>query len=159
MAHKDLRGFLDVLEKEGQLVRMTDPVLPEPDISAILSANNKGIGDTAPAISFENIKGFTSDSKIVSNVHGSWPNIALAFGMDKDTSLKDIAREFNRRYQNFDKGSIVEMRQTRPWQEVVVEGDDINIFELLPLFRLNPGDGGFFLNKVLDRIAPPGPHG
>ena len=38
MAHKDLRGFLDVLEKEGQLIRMTDPVLPEPDISAILSA-------------------------------------------------------------------------------------------------------------------------
>ena len=146
MAHKDLRGFIDVLEKEGQLIRMADPVLPEPDISAILTANNKGIGDQAPAIMFENIKGFTSDKKIASNVHGSWPNIALAFGMDKDSLLKDIAREFNRRYQNFNEGSIEEM-DSAPWQECVIEGDDINVFELMPLFRLNPGDGGFFINK------------
>jgi UbiD family decarboxylase len=50
VAHRDLRGFIDVLEKEGQLVRMTEEVLPEPDISAILSANNKDIGDQAPAM-------------------------------------------------------------------------------------------------------------
>ena len=54
MAHKDFRGFLDLLEKEGQLLHMTEEVLPEPDISAILSANNKGIGETAPAIAFDN---------------------------------------------------------------------------------------------------------
>lgn len=147
MAHRDLKGFVELLEKEGQLIRMTEEVLPEPDISAILSANNKGIGDRAPAIMFENIKGFTSDYKLVSNVHGSWPNIALAFGLPKDTPLKEIAREFNRRYQNFDKGSIEEM-DSAPWQEVVIEGDDINLFELMPLFRLNPGDGGFYINKA-----------
>ena len=146
MAHKDLRGFIDVLEKEGQLIRITDPVLPEPDISAIMTANNKGIGETAPGIIFENIKGFNSDKKIAANIHGSWPNIALTFGMPKDTSLKDIAEEFNTRYQNFDKGSIEE-KADPPWQECIVEGDDINLFELMPLFRLNPGDGGFFLNK------------
>ena len=96
MAHRDLKGFMELLEKEGQLIRMTEEVLPEPDISAILSANNKGIGEQAPAIMFENIKGFTSDTKLVSNVHGSWPNIALAFGLPKNTPLKEIAREFNR---------------------------------------------------------------
>jgi UbiD family decarboxylase len=29
-----------------------------------------------------------------------------------------------------------------PWQEVTVE-KDINLFDLLPLFRLNRGDGGY----------------
>ena len=148
MAYKDLREFIETLEKEGQLIRIADPVLPEPDISAIMTANNKGIGETAPGIIFENIKGFNSDKKIAANIHGSWPNIALAFGMPKDTPLRDIAEEFNRRYQNFETGSIKEMDiESAPWNECVVEGDDINLFELLPLFRLNPDDGGFFLNK------------
>ena len=35
---------------------------------------------------------------------------------------------------------------TAPWQEVVVD-KDINLFDLMPLCRLNRGDGGFFLDK------------
>jgi 4-hydroxybenzoate decarboxylase len=50
MAHKDLRSFLETLEKEGQLLRIKQEVMPEPDISAICTANNKGIGETAPAL-------------------------------------------------------------------------------------------------------------
>ena len=147
MAHKDLRSFLDCLEKEGQLLRIKEEVMPEPDIAAILTANNKGIGENAPALLFENIHGFTSDEKLVSNVHGSWPNMALSFGMPKDTSPIALCQEFNRRYINFDKGEIKEMGSA-PWQEVVIEGDDINLFELGPHFRLNDGDGGFYINKA-----------
>jgi 4-hydroxybenzoate decarboxylase len=34
-----------------------------------------------------------------------------------------------------------------PWQEVVVD-KDVNLFELMPLFRLNRGDGGFYIDKA-----------
>ena len=146
MACKDLRSFIELLEKEGQLLRVTEEVLPEPDLSAAFSANNKGIGDQAPALLFNNIKGFTSDTQLVANVHGSWPNMALACGLPKDISVKDLSTEFNKRYMAFDKGSIEE-KADPPWREVVLEGDDINLFELMPLFRLNPGDGGMYINK------------
>ncbi|NGH43173.1 phenolic acid decarboxylase, partial [Escherichia coli] len=35
-----------------------------------------------------------------------------------------------------------------PWAENEVNGEEINLFEILPLFRLNDGDGGFYLDKA-----------
>jgi 4-hydroxybenzoate decarboxylase len=58
MPYYDLRSYLDALKQEGQLLQVTDPVLPEPDISAAACAVNK-LGETAPALLFENIKGYT----------------------------------------------------------------------------------------------------
>lgn len=29
-----------------------------------------------------------------------------------------------------------------------MEGEEVNIFEVLPLFRLNDGDGGFYIDKA-----------
>ncbi|MBV9036024.1 MAG: UbiD family decarboxylase, partial [Acidobacteriaceae bacterium] len=73
-----------------------------------------------------------------------WANHALALGMDKHTPLRDQFFEFVRRYRMFP--GQVERVNSAPWQEVVVD-KDINLFELLPLFRLNCGDGGFFIDK------------
>ena len=146
MACKDLRSFIDLLESENQLLRIKEEVMPEPDISAACSAANKGLGDQAPALMFENINGYTSDTKLVTNVHGSWPNMALAFGLPKNTPLKDLSDAFNDRYMNFQKGSIEE-KDDPLWEDVVLEGDDINLFTLMPHFRLCPGDGGFYINK------------
>ena len=36
---------------------------------------------------------------------------------------------------------------TAPWQEVVVD-KDINLYDLMPLFRLNRGDGGYYIDKA-----------
>jgi UbiD family decarboxylase len=33
-----------------------------------------------------------------------------------------------------------------PWQEVVID-KDIDLYRLMPLFRLNRGDGGYFIDK------------
>ena len=64
MAHKDLHSFLECLEKEGQLLRIKQEVMPEPDIFAICTANNKGMGETAPALLFEKINGFPDEVKL-----------------------------------------------------------------------------------------------
>jgi UbiD family decarboxylase len=82
-AYQDLREFLSVLEQEQQLLRITDQVKFEPDLAAAACALAR-MGENSPAIVFNNIAG-CSNAQVAMNVHGSWPNHALALGMDKDT--------------------------------------------------------------------------
>lgn len=144
MAYDDLRSFLQVLDKEGQLLHITEEVMPEPDIAAAANAAPR-LGDAAPALYFDNVHGFT-DARIAMNVHGSWANHALALGMDKNSSTKDQVDEFIRRWAKFPVKP--EWRDNPLWAENSVDGDDINIFDILPLFRLNDGDGGFYIAKA-----------
>src|SRR5262245_55473035 len=145
MACKDLRSFLQVLEESEQLLRITEPVWPEPDIGAAASAANKGLGERAPALMFENIRGFQK-AQLATNVHGSWPNMALMLGLPKDTPPKAQFIEFCRRYKNFARGNIEE-KQSAPWQEILIV-ENINLYLPMPHFRLNPGDGGLYINKA-----------
>ena len=125
------------------MLRITEQVKFEPDLAAAACALTK-IGETGPAILFDNIAGCPG-AQVAMNVHGSWPNHALALGMDKDTPLRDQFFEFVRRFKMFP--GEMEHVATAPWQEVVVD-KDINLFELMPLFRLNRGDGGFYIDKA-----------
>jgi hypothetical protein len=68
-AFKTLRDFLELLETDKQLLRITDAVSPEPDLAAAGRAINQAGGETSPALLFNNIKG-------------------LMLGMEKDASLK-----------------------------------------------------------------------
>ena len=141
-AYKDLREFLSVLEAEGQLLRIADRVNPEPDLAAAACALTQ-FGESIPALRFDDIAGYTG-AQVLMNVHGSWPNHALALGMDKAAAVRDQFFEFVRRYQQY-PGEL-ERVTSAPWQEVVVE-KDVNLFDLMPLFRLNRGDGGYFIDK------------
>ncbi|MGP3776290.1 non-oxidative vanillic acid decarboxylases subunit C [Streptomyces sp. SDT5-1] len=144
MPYDDLRSFLGTLEKEGQLLRITDEVLPEPDLAAAANATGR-IGENAPALYFDNVKGFT-DARIALNVHGSWANHALALGLPKNTPVKEQVEEFARRWDAFPVAP--ERREDAPWRENAQEGEDVDLFSVLPLFRLNDGDGGFYLDKA-----------
>ena len=142
-AYQDFREFLSVLEQQKQLLRITDPVKLEPDLTAASAAATR-LGNRSPALMFNNIAGYQSQ-QIVTNVHGSWTNHALALGMDPDTGPKDQFLEFVRRYRLY-PGQLQRVTSA-PWQEVVID-KDINLFEILPLFRWNLGDGGFFIDKA-----------
>jgi vanillate/4-hydroxybenzoate decarboxylase subunit C len=144
MAYDDLRSFLKALDEEGQLLRITDQVTPEPDLAAAANAAAR-LGDAAPALYFDNVLGFTS-ARIAMNVHGSWANHALALGMPKHASTREQVEEFIRRWAKFPVKP--EYRENPPWAENSVEGEEVNIFEVLPLFRLNDGDGGFYIDKA-----------
>ncbi|MGW7087090.1 non-oxidative hydroxyarylic acid decarboxylases subunit C [Streptomyces sp. NPDC054871] len=144
MPHDDLRSFLDTLEKEGQLLRLTEEVLPEPDLAAAANATGR-IGENAPALYFDNVKGFT-DARIAMNVHGSWANHALALGLPRNTPVKEQVEAFAARWDAFPVAP--ERREDAPWRENTQEGADVDLFSVLPLFRLNDGDGGFYLDKA-----------
>ncbi|MCX5395553.1 non-oxidative hydroxyarylic acid decarboxylases subunit C [Streptomyces sp. NBC_00102] len=144
MAYDDLRSFLATLEKEGQLLRITEEVLPEPDLAAAANATGR-IGENAPALYFDNVTGFT-DARIAMNVHGSWANHALALGLPKHTPVKEQVETFAARWDAFPVAP--ERREDAPWRENTQEGADVDLFSVLPLFRLNDGDGGFYLDKA-----------
>jgi vanillate/4-hydroxybenzoate decarboxylase subunit C len=144
MAYDDLRAFLNTLDEQGQLLRITDEVLPEPDIAAAANAAPR-LGDNAPALYFDNVKGFT-DARIAMNVHGSWANHALALGLPKDTGVRAQVDEFIARWAKFPVKPV--WREDPPWAQNTQTGEDVNIFEVLPLIRLNDGDGGFYLDKA-----------
>ncbi|MBY8860340.1 UbiD family decarboxylase [Nocardia sp. CA2R105] len=144
MQFDDLRSFLVALDAGGQLLRISDEVQAEPDLAAAANAAGR-IGDTAPGLYFDDIAGFTN-AKVALNTLGSWPNHAIALGMDPATSTRAQVAEFIRRWDAFPVEP--ERREDAPWRANTVQGDDINIFDLLPLFRLNDGDGGFYLDKA-----------
>lgn len=148
--YKDLREFLQTLEAEGQLVRVKEEVDPDRDISAAGCAATS-IKD-GPAVLFENVRGYKYS--IVTNVHGSWANQALMLGMPKNTSVKEQFFEMDRRWDKYPVKPNVVSREDAPCKENVMS-EDINIFDILPLYRINEQDGGFYISKASVVSADP----
>ncbi|ASZ60149.1 UbiD family decarboxylase [Bacillus subtilis] len=143
MAYQDFREFLAALEKEGQLLTVNEEVKPEPDLGAAARAASN-LGDKSPALLFNNIYGY-HNAQIAMNVIGSWPNHAMMLGMPKDTPVKEQFFEFAKRYDQFPMP--VKREETAPFHENEIT-EDINLFDILPLFRINQGDGGYYLDKA-----------
>ncbi|MCY8171617.1 phenolic acid decarboxylase BsdC [Bacillus inaquosorum] len=143
MAYQDFREFLAALEKEGQLLTVNEEVKPEPDLGAAARAASN-LGDKSPALLFNNIYGY-HNAQIAMNVIGSWPNHAMMLNMPKDTPVKEQFFEFAKRYDQFPMP--VKREETAPFHENEIT-EDINLFDILPLFRINQGDGGYYLDKA-----------
>lgn len=141
--YKDLREFLQTLEEEGQLVRIKEEVSPEPDIGAAgrACANMK----EKPAVLFEKVKGYKYS--VVTNVHGSWQNHALMLGMPKNATVKEQFLELNRRWDKFPVPPKILSREEAKCKENTID-ENINLFDILPLYRINDQDGGFFISKA-----------
>ncbi|GLJ01657.1 non-oxidative hydroxyarylic acid decarboxylases subunit C [Bacillus sp. YKCMOAS1] len=144
MSYRDLREFLDLLESENQLVRIKDEVMPEPDLSAI--GRSAPDMENAPAVLVEKVKGY--NTPVVLNVHGSWQNHALMLNMDKNTPVKEQFFELERIWDRYPIKPVWVDKKDAPVKEVVIE-EDINLFDVLPLFRINEFDAGFYLSKAL----------
>ncbi|MFL6978193.1 phenolic acid decarboxylase BsdC [Bacillus inaquosorum] len=143
MAYQDFREFLAALEKEGQLLTVNEEVKPEPDLGAAARAASN-LGDKSPALLFNNIYGY-HNAQIAMNVIGSWPNHAMMLDMPKDTPVKEQFFEFAKRYDQFPMP--VKREETALFHENEIT-EDINLFDILPLFRINQGDGGYYLDKA-----------
>ena len=142
MPYASLRDFLVKAEEEGQLLRIREEVRPEPDIRAIACAATKV--PSGPVVLFEKIQGYP-DKQVVMNVHGSWENHALALDLPKNTPVREQFQEIVRRW---DRYPIPAKRvASGPVKEVILDRN-FSLFRELPLFRVNPLDGGFYLSKA-----------
>lgn len=142
MPYRSLRDFLTKLEAEGQLVRIKESVKPEPDIRAAACAAAKMAG--GPALLFERIEGY-GERQVAMNVHGSFQNHALMLDLPKETGLKDQFHELVRRFDRYPVPS--KQVSDAPLKEVIIDKNP-SLYKELPLFRVNPMDGSFYLSKA-----------
>src|SRR6187455_3621201 len=79
----DLRAWIALLEREGELVRVDTEVDPDLEITEI---NDRVVKSGGPALLFENVKG--SRHPLLINQFGTERRMAIAFGVER---LDDIA--------------------------------------------------------------------
>jgi 4-hydroxy-3-polyprenylbenzoate decarboxylase len=85
MAYKDLQEFVDILEREGELVRIKTQVDAELEITEIADRVSKAYG---PALLFENVRGY--DIPVLINAFGSTKRMAMSLGVDR---IDDVAED------------------------------------------------------------------
>ena len=85
--YKDLREFLDYLEQQGDLKRITQLIDPKLEMTEISDRVLKANG---PALLFENVV----DSKIpvLTNLFGSTRRVAAAMGCDDVSQLREVGK-------------------------------------------------------------------
>ena len=96
MAFRDLREFIQELEKRGELFRMPVLVDPELEITEIADRVSKGPASHNKAILFERVKG--SDMPVLINAFGSASRMALALNVaDLEQLNHDLAKTIDLR--------------------------------------------------------------
>jgi 4-hydroxy-3-polyprenylbenzoate decarboxylase len=150
---KDLRDWIALLEREGELVRVAAEVDPDLEITEIVDRTVKSGG---PALLFERPKG--SQHPLLINQFGTERRMCLAFGVEK---LDDIARRVSDVLEMQPPQGLMEkvrglqklksIADSRPktvgkgvCQEIVLRGDEVDL-GLLPIQRCWPGDPAPFI--------------
>lgn len=89
MAYRDLQDFIAVLEKEGELKRITTEVSNELEITEITDRISKEYG---PALLFENVKGY--DMPVLINAYGTKKRMAMSLGVESLDAIADEIIDF-----------------------------------------------------------------
>lgn len=142
---RSLRDFLEFLSEHGQCITWPEQVIPEPDIRNVAVAAGRDAMN-APAIIFDKITGYPG-KRIVVGVHGSFTNLALLLGQPRGTTIKDLFYEIVGRW-GADKPLINRIEPSKAAVHALRVERDINLYELLPLYRINEYDGGFYIAKA-----------
>ena len=150
---RDLRGFIKILEKRGQLKRISALVDPDMEIAEI---SNRMLQKGGPGLLFENVKG--ASFPVAVNLMGTVERICWAMNMEKPEELETLGKKLSmlqqpkppkKISQAIDFGKVlfdvVKAKPGRdffpPCQQVVVAGNDLDLNKL-PLIRPYPGDAG-----------------
>ncbi len=153
MPTKDLRDWIALLEREGELVRVAAEVDPDLEVTEIVDRTVKSGG---PALLFERPKG--SEHSLLINQFGTERRMCLAFGVEK---LDDVAQRVAAVLEMQPPSGLMEkvrglqklksIADSRPktvgkgaCQEIVLRGEDVNL-GLLPIQRCWPGDPAPFI--------------
>jgi 4-hydroxy-3-polyprenylbenzoate decarboxylase len=149
----DLREWIALLEREGELVRVGAEVDPDLEITEITDRTVKAGG---PALLFEDVRG--SRHPLLINQFGTERRMCLAFGV---SSLDDVARRLEdvlemqppqglvEKVKGLKKlKSIADSRprgvRSGPVHDVVLTGDEVDL-DALPIQRCWPGDPAPFI--------------
>lgn len=156
MAYKDLHQFIQRLESEGKLKRITREVDPYLEITEITDRVCKAHG---PALLFERVKG--SSMPVLTNAMGSYERMALALGADsldqKASEIEELILWAYSQARSIDIKTILpKLQLARSFfphqvrkaacQQIIEHEPDLR---KLPILTCWPQDGGPFLTLPL----------
>jgi 4-hydroxy-3-polyprenylbenzoate decarboxylase len=169
MAYYSLREFIEQLEINNELIRITDQVSPILEISEITDRISKQ-GGGGKALLFENVEG--SKIPVLINAFGSTKRINLALGVQ---NIEKIPADIDKYLKIVPPSSLLEKIKLLPMlleaaafppkivssnqalcQEIIYSGDDVDL-EKLPILQCWPSDAGRFItfpiviNRSIDR--------
>ena len=178
MAYRDLRDFLAQLEASGDLARVAAPVDPRLEMTALC---DRALRENGPALLFEHPVGERRGPDrnvipVLGNLFGTPERIAKAMGADPANwrrSLREIGELIAFLREPSPPKSLVDawrttrpvlmkvldmapkLRTGAPCQQVVWEGDDVDLSRL-PVQTCWPGDAGPLITWGL--TVTRGPH-
>ena len=165
MSYKSIKEFIATLESEGELLRISEKVSTDLEITEIADRFSK-LSDGGKALLFENT-GY--DFPVLINAFGSKKRIELSLGVN---NIEDIAQELEDVFKNltspkntiFDKLKMLpELGKMAAWmpksiggegvcQEIIIKNPDIN---KLPVLKCWPADGGKFVTLPMVNTKDP----
>lgn len=142
VAWRDLREWLDLVERHGELKRIGAEIDPDEELAALtFMATRAG---TAPALLFENLKGSRSDARVLSNMLGSSKErYALAVGIDPALGVGDMIAATRPIMKRRIAPRMIP-KVDAAVNEIVLRGSDIDL-TALPVPKFWPGDGGRYI--------------
>ncbi|HMY03776.1 MAG TPA: UbiD family decarboxylase, partial [Candidatus Obscuribacter sp.] len=157
MAYTDLRDFIDVLSRQGELMRITTEVSADLELAEITDRVSK-LKEGNKALLFTNVKGY--DMPVLINAFGSHRRMCLSLEVDNLDSIADRIRSFIKPKvpESFmEKLSFLPMLMEvakfppkvtgghAPCQEVVITDPNSPMLDKLPILKCWPEDGGPFI--------------
>ena len=153
MKYSDLREFIAFLEQRGELVRISQEVDPNLEMTEISDRTLRAKG---PALLFENPKGY--DTPVLCNLFGTPERVAMGMGQESVTALRDVGtllaflkepeppkglRDLWEKRHDFKQVLNMPVKEIKnaPCQEIVLEGDQVDL-DQLPIQTCWPGDVG-----------------
>ncbi|RPI76551.1 MAG: phenylphosphate carboxylase subunit alpha, partial [Desulfobacteraceae bacterium] len=137
--YKDNRAYIKALLETGDAVLVNEEVDWDLELGAIVRRTCEKKG---PAAYFKNIKEYPGFEAIGAPI-ATYRRLAIAFGLDPNTRIPDIAAEYLRRTKAA-KVFPPKVIRDAPCQEVILQGDDANIMNL-PAPMVHDGDGGRYI--------------
>jgi 4-hydroxy-3-polyprenylbenzoate decarboxylase len=140
MAFKDLREFIDALERDGELLRVPVPVDWRYEVGGWIR-KSIDMRPKGPALLFENLQGYSSEFRLFSAGLATYPRLAMALGLPKQTPPREIINFYRERIKKPVAPALV---PTGPVKEHILTGDAIDLFTF-PVPWWTPRDGGRYI--------------
>ncbi|MCW8876847.1 MAG: 4-hydroxy-3-polyprenylbenzoate decarboxylase [Kangiellaceae bacterium] len=165
--YKDLRDFLDHLEKQGDLKRIQLEVDPNLEMTEI---SDRVLRADGPALLFENPKG--SNVPVLANLFGSTRRVAAAMGCEDVSQLREVGKllAFLKEPEPpaglkdaWDKAPLFKqvlnmspkVVKKAECQELILEGEQVDLNQI-PIQTCWPGDAAPLITWGL--VVTKGPH-
>ena len=167
MKYKDLRDFIDLLEKRGELKRISQEIDPYLEMTEIADRTLRAEG---PALLFENPKGY--DIPVLANLFGTPKRVAMGMGQEDVSELREVGKllaflkepeppkgikEALGQIPVFKQVLNMPAKEVKkaPCQQIILQGDDVDLTKF-PIQHCWPGDAAPLITWGL--TVTKGPH-